>query len=80
MLGHLRVSNSQSQSCVRSMLCESLDFHIRSYSSSAVTSMDTWQIARLISGKDIINCIKIGHDFHMGDRVVTEHELATNQI
>lgn len=62
------------------MLCESLALHIRSYFGTAVTSIDTWQIARLISGKDIINCIKIGHDFHMGDRVVTECELATNQI
>lgn len=65
MLGHIRVSNSQSQSCVRSMFCESLAFHIRSNSSTAVISMDTWQIARLIFERDTINCIKVGGDFHM---------------
>lgn len=65
---------------MRSMLFESLAFHIRSYSNTAFTSMDTWQFARLISERDTINCIKIGHDFHMGDRLVTEHELATNRI
>jgi len=57
VLEHLSVSNSWSQSCVRSMFCESLAFHIRSNFSTAVTSMDTWQISRLIGERDTINYI-----------------------